>query len=935
MRKALLTSLLFLCGSVTAEAEQGNTLESIYKRDVRIQDQRISGDADARALQAYEAYLKSNPSAANSPDAMRRLANLRLKKYLKALESDVSSQAELKENIAGQRKVIGLYKQILKKYPSYTHNDDVLYQMARAYESVGQPEEATSVLNTLIKKYPSSDHYDESQFRMGEMYFTKKHYRSASNAYGAVINYGESSPLYQQALFKKGWSLFKIAQYEESLRTLMLLMDVVTRRGLHGELVVTDDQRLKDTLRVIALNFYYLGGAREIDGFLKKNGGPRFYEDQIYKRLAELYLEKDIFLEAAATYKAFLKRNKFSRGAAKIHEEVIALYDKGGYIDDVLKEKARLAENYDLDSEFWRFYKPRDLPEVIRLVEATIRELAHHYHASWKETGREKDFKKASYWYEDYLDSFHEGQRVYGISFEYAELLYEKEDYFGAFKQFEKTAYDYPPHRRSPEAGFASLQSYEKYIEGLREDRIATAKVTSVNSYLKFAYAFPQYKEAPNVVKTAAQRLYDAEDYAQSAEVAQMYIERYPNVSLDEQRAAWSLMASASFKAELLHEAELAYHEVLKLTDPSDKRYQETVDQLAATIYQQGAKAEEEGDLRKAVAAYMRVKEKAPFSDLALTAEYDAATVYIKLENFGQAIASLENIRRTHPDNQYADDIVRKLAIIYDKNNQPGKSADEYLAIARTDDNQDTQRDAMLKAASLYDKAGNKPKSLVVYRQFVDRFPKPVEDVIEVMNDIATIYKSDGNTKEYYTMLKKIIRADTTAGAERSDRTRYLAAKATIEIATPRREAYNNVALTAPLQTSLAKKQKLFQSAVKAYELANSYNIAEVTTEATYQIGNIYYDFSKSLMNSEKPRGLSALEIEQYDILLEEQAYPFEEQAMAIFETNITRMHEQGLYNEWIKKTLAQLAVLLPYKYDKQEMVTDYVTIQASPTASR
>jgi len=916
--------------AISLDAFSADTLESIYKRKLLIEDERVSGDADANALRAYENYLRQNPAAGKSAEAKHRLADLRLKGLLKEQDSTVSTKGQLKANLSKINKVIYLYQKILKQHKNYGKNDEVLYQMARAYEGVGEPARATKVLQLLIKRYPGSSYYDESQFRLAEIYFVKAKYNNALKAYKEVIKYGESSALYNQALFKAGWSLFKRAQYETSLSLLLKLMDIETRRGLNGEMVIKDKQHLENTLRIVALNFYYLGGADSIDEYLAENGGPRFYEALIYDRLSKLYLEKDIFIEAAETYKAYLRRNRFSRQAPKIHLKVISLYDQGGYIDDVLKEKGRFANAYDLDSQFWKFYKPYDLPKVVDKVEVTIRELAQHYHASWQENAGESEFKSAVTWYADYLDSFKEGEKVHKMSFQFAELLYEKEEYFQAFKQFEITAYSYGRHDKAADSGFASLQAYEKYVKGMRDkDRIASATITSINSYLKFAYAFPQHEQAPAVVKTAAQRLFEAEDYEQSADVAQMYIERYLNVSLDEQRAAWSLLATASFKGELFEQAEHAYNEVLGLTDPSDKRYQKALDQLAATIYQQGAKAQEEGDLETAVAAFMRVKQKAPFSDLAITAEYDAATIYAKMEDYKKSIAAMESLRRARPGNQYSADIVRKLAALYEKDKQYAKSAEEFLAIGRTDTKQDTQREATMKSGKLFNKAGEQDKSLAVYREFIDRFPQPVDEVIEVMSDVAQVYKDNKNRREYYAMLKKIIVADSKAGASRTNRTKLLAARATIGIATPRREAYERAKLTVPLQQSMAKKQKLFQSAVKAYELANTYGVSEITTESTYYVGNIYYDFSKSVMDSERPKNLKTeLQLEQYAVGLEDLAYPYEEQAITLLEANTQRLKQHGVYDQWVKKSINQLASLLPFKYDKKLKRPNHVVIE-------
>ena len=75
-------------------------------------------------------------------------------------------------------------------------------------------------------------------------------------------------------------------------------------------------------------------------------------------------------------------------------------------------------------------------------------------------------------------------------------------------------------------------------------------------------------------------------------------------------------------------------------------------------------------------------------------------------------------------------------------------------------------------------------------------------------------------------------------------------------------------------------------------------------------------------MDSQRPKGLDELELEQYDILLEEQAFPFEEQAIGIFETNAQRAWT-GTYDQWVKQSFSELEKLLPARYRKPEAVVE------------
>ena len=170
-----------------------------------------------------------------------------------------------------------------------------------------------------------------------------------------------------------------------------------------------------------------------------------------------------------------------------------------------------------------------------------------------------------------------------------------------------------------------------------------------------------------------------------------------------------------------------------------------------------------------------------------------------------------------------------------------------------------------------------------------------------------------------------IIKADRQAGPQRSDRTRYLAAHAQLTLADNIHENYRRVRLVLPLQKSLAAKKRLMKSAMQQYEQAASYQVAEVTTAATFQTAQIYTQLGTALLESQRPANLSGETLEQYNILLEEQAYPFEEQAITLHETNVQRI-ESGLYNTWIEKSLQQLAQLVPAQYAKLEKGAPYVT---------
>src|SRR6202043_2618120 len=202
---------------------------------------------------------------------------------------------------------------------------------------------------------------------------------------------------------------------------------------------------------------------------------------------------------------------------------------------------------------------------------------------------------------------------------------------------------------------------------------------------------------------------------------------------------------------------------------------------------------------------------------------------------------------------------------------------------------------------------------------FVKHFPQPLNAAMEARNRLSLMTAKSGDTAGRDYWFKDIIAADRAAGAARTDRSRALAAKATLTLAIPIRDEFRRIKLAAPLKKSLAEKRKAMEAALKAYEQAADYQVADVTTAATFESAELYRQLGKDLMSSERPKKLSKDELEQYDVLLEEQAFPFEEKAIKLHEVNTARTKD-GTYDEWVQKSFAALAQLNPGRYGKVEI---------------
>src|SRR5262249_55295669 len=132
------------------------------------------------------------------------------------------------------------------------------------------------------------------------------------------------------------------------------------------------------------------------------------------------------------------------------------------------------------------------------------------------------------------------------------------------------------------------------------------------------------------------------------------------------------------------------------------------------------------------------------------------------------------------------------------------------------------------------------------------------------------------------------------------------------------------VTLAQPFEPRLKEKQEGMDATIDALTRLVEYEIADVTAAATYYMAETYFDFSRSLKESERPADLQPADLEKYESDLDETAFPFEEKAIKVHEKNIELLHG-GVFNEWTKKSLSRLTELMPGRYAKSELSSGFL----------
>ena len=370
---------------------------------------------------------------------------------------------------------------------------------------------------------------------------------------------------------------------------------------------------------------------------------------------------------------------------------------------------------------------------------------------------------------------------------------------------------------------------------------------------------------------------------------------------------------------------------VLAVADPVQLRG--LTDQLSVAVYRQAEARRAAGDSAGAVEDFLRVGRVAPGTAAVEAAQYDAAAELIKMKDWPRSIEVLEAYRRDYPKSRQQADVTQKLAVAYMEAGRADAAAGEFERVAAARDQPAAVRlEALGIAAAQYQKSGNTTKTVALLEQTVADYPQPVAERIETRQQLADYAAKAGNTERVAYWQREIVKADASAGAARTDRTRYLAAKSSLALAAPARDNYRALKLTAPLNRSLAPKRKALDAALAGFKAGAAYNVAVVTTQASFEIAELYRQLAADLLASGRPKNFSADELEQYDLLLEEQATPLEEEAIKLHEANASRAGE-GLYDEGVKASYGALAKLMPARYGKTEAVPALVSSLALPSA--
>ncbi len=910
----------------TGQDLSGKSISNIRPVGVRLAKMPAPQMNTQKAIAKYQHYLEISPTNDTRVHVMHRLADLKLMDIEELLTEDPELlDAQHVQSV--YKKAIDTYKNVLKLFPNRRDSDMLLYQLAKVYMLKGDTEAALNSLDTLTKTFPSSPLVVEAHYRRGDMLFYDQQFSQAQKSFAFVTQYKKDNRFFTSAQYMRGWSQFKLHRYQDALNSFISVID---SRFKNTTAIVTaskgDRELLDDTVRVMSMVFADDNGHKEIVKLFKRTGS-RHYEYLLYDALAEYYIEKRQYSDAAKTYKAFVSANPEDVLASAFYLNIVKSYKLAGYVDQVLKHKMAYIENFGVNSPYWNLYD-EDIKEMIRPnLKGYTSELAQYYHARGQKTNNLKRkfnaLLTAARWYQEYIDTFPHDNALGEMYFLKAETLYDVGRIEEAISAYVSGGFDTIYHKHSEESAFAALVAYNRIIKKSKGKEKTNWLERKVDTALRFADVYPHNKKTVQVLARAAQGLFSLSKFSLAAATSTRVLNT-GDATVNQKSVAYLIKAHSHFDLHEYKPAEIAYIAALDLKKVKPSELKDVREKLAASIYKQGVAWVGKGNLDNAVDQFMRVGKIVPESPIRITAHYDAAAYLMKKQQWARAETILLSFRELFPKHKLVKDVPSKLIVAYENMSQWKKAAFELQNIWRFARNKEKQRIALFQAAEYYEKAKDIENAMSMLKRYAHNYAKPFDAQLEAINKLEALYLVQENHEKRKYWLNKLIAADQKSGKDRSDRSRFLAAKASFSLADYERQSYAQVKLTLPLQKSLAKKKVGLKLTLDAYQRTAKMKVQEFTTAATFQIAEIYGQLSRDLMNSQRPAGLDELELEEYEYLLEDQAFPFEEYAINIHETNIKRSWD-GLYDDWISKSIGSLSKLMPARYGKEEVSYDVI----------
>lgn len=901
-----------LAGQVVAQEsfqvtlnQDGETIGDMRPVFLQFESAAMPAISPREVARRYQRLFDQSDEPEVRIDALNRLANLQ-----QVSGEELRFSPEREQQV--YEEVLGSYDEILARGVFQGRLDELMYQMAKAHAYVGQGDRSIQRLKQLVGLYPDSPLVPEARFRIAEAAFSAASYAEAEATYKQVLA-SDATPdsMKSKARYMLGWSQYKQGGYQRAEETFVDVLDEQVQLTAGFQAIPSGSVELiDDTFRIIAIMAASAGGESGLVALLDRVGG-RSYDYLLYDRLADYYVTAGDLEAGVAVSRGFIERSRNHASVPAFRVQIVDVLIEGGMVAEAREAKAAYVEAYDGEHA----YQGLQAEDRQRWWDYARTLADFHYQRASAEASSVAavaEFAVAADYYSQLAKRSGNNGEVLRLA---GDAWLQADNYRRAREHYLQAAYAVNRYDGAADAAWAALLLQSQALDG------TIVMPTELDEYANEAERFLAYfggdSRVPELQADVANRMLSAGRYQEAHRFGSLVVDGRTGEP-NHRYSAWLVIGESGAALSNYAVAENAWRKSLALATlptvaAADEQVEAIRSQLATSVYRQGELAEQAGDVDHAVAHYRRIETVAPGSDLAAKGRFDAANTLLKSERWQPAINELQRFRQDYPAHPLTDQIGGKLVYAYQASGQPVRAADELLGVAGGQAAGDWSN--RLRAAELYHQGRAITQRNDIYLAYlvVTTAALSAEEHVQ-QQQIRQRLVEDG--VDAVAMREALVREEL-ASDWHSEATLTWSAQAALALGEQAGRRFSTIALERPLARSLSRKQAALEMALNYYRQAERLGGDAAVAESLYRRGELYRTLARDLMASSRPQGLSELEAMQYDLLLEEQAYPFEEMAIDLHSKNHDQL-AKGYFDHWVEQSLAVLAELHPGRYARE-----------------
>ncbi|MFQ5822715.1 MAG: tetratricopeptide repeat protein [bacterium] len=739
-------------------------------------------------IKDMEFFIKGHPDSQILDKIIIRLAELyyeqavqdfgvAIDKYnqLLTLYDQGQIQEMPQEPVKDYSRTLGLYQQIIDKFPESSLLDDAIYNKGFLLEDLGKQEQAIEVFQELIDSFPESRYVPDALMRMAEYYFNPpiNNIEEAIALYKKILNYKENS-IYDAALYRLGWAYYRLSDYPSAISYFTILTDdIESAKQLDPEYKYHFPAVRDEAIEYIGISFLDYGGPVLAAQYFNEIGG-RDYGFDVLKKIGDVYIDvKEEYDKAINAYQLLLSMYPESTEAPKIQAKIAEAYRNMKDEQMTYVRRAELYHKYKSGSEWWDNIKdPEAREDALSLVERALRDNINLLLKRAEETDDQNLYLQAINDSRDYLSTFPENSNAPQIHWNLALTLDSKLGmHEEAFDEYIKISNLYVNTRFQKQAAENSIALADDAVrrdslsiqsqvlpltigeirEGLsvkdslrqrlnlqREELTQDEKrlAFALDNYIKH---FPLEPETAKILAKAGAIYYERHKFKEAIKYFKTLTKHFPE-GPETNYARYIVMESYFGKSDYKSTEIVAR----KLRDSSPEYSLKAKRRLAESIFLQAKSYSDSLRHLQAAQEYRRMITEEPsvkFADLAL---YNAASEYEQVKEYKRAVESYNQLLSQYPKSEHYLNALNNLAFDYRELSDYFNAALTYEKLADLQPDEEMAQVALYNASVSYVQAEKWKRAIKVNTKFVENFPN-AEDADELLFNNANYYLKLGD----------------------------------------------------------------------------------------------------------------------------------------------------------------------------------------------